>query len=1093
MSALNELLSRLGELDIKLWVDDGKLRCSAPEGVMTSALQAEIGSRKLELLGFLDRTNAGQDSDTTDLVRQTRVGDVPLSPGQQRLWTLSEMRTASSVYNISTAFRIRGKLNVPVLERAFDLIQQRHEILRTRFPLSENGTPRQEIPEQLPMLMPVTNIFRDVRRLPEKRQQAEVQRYLSQDVWQPFDVKSDSLWRARLFKVKGKPTSWWRSRLQWYKQDEYVLSITMHHMIFDGGSKHILLGELSTAYNAILKGEHPVLPDLPVQYADFSLWQKQWLHGGEAARQLRYWGEAFSENVAELRVPCDHARTPGMQSAGGAFFFSFPQSLASAVETYAKHERTSTYVVLLSAFFCLMNRYNQQEKFVVCSPLASRSQAELEHLIGYFNNLIPMRAELSGNPSFSEVVSRVKRVAVEALGHQNTPLQEISELPSLARIPLNRAMFSFQDTSTRKLNLEGVETTPIDVRKEAADFDLALYMEKQDSSFGGVLEYNADIFEAITARQLVKNYQNLLTKVLAEPDAPISRLPEYSLTTHQIERTLEEYSKIDRAVVVHLPDQSGLAAYLVLNEDDVPEITEIRAYAREQLPAYLQPVAYLPLDQIPVDENGALDYANLPPVAKHKRVAGSDYVAPRSDLERGLAAVWKEILWLEQEVGVNDHFLDLGGHSLLSVQLVRAIEKMLNRPLPEAAMTRLSTIAEMAVLLEQAEDKEGSFSNAELAAPSMMTNANPLPAGVIKELRAYTASWSGKRATPESLIVGLNTAGTKQPLYWCLQRYGELAQLAKYLGADQPVYGMRSGNKVMVKTPENIRFLAEYYVAEILAMQSEGPFLLGGNCQAARIAFQIADRLKELGHEITLLILHEKFIPQTYTGRVALIFGADSYANPHLAYLKPEKGWGKYFSGGFTLDIVPGSHGKYFTEPNIQPLCAKLRQRIEEAQGLRASVDGHYNSGSIEGRLSASAYRAKIVPLGQLDDVPGKEALLRVSVQNLGAETWLHSDVSGVYVSARWLDASGKIADSLGPRVSLPEAVAAGEAVEVDLLIRIPDKAKNWSLELDMVDEGVTWFGEQGSLTTKLSLGRRSDSARWQGWLSGWTKIKSKL
>lgn len=1092
MNALNDLLSRLSELDIKLWVDGGRLRCSAPDGAMTGALQAEIAARKNELLGFLMPSDTTQDNAVVELSKQPRVGNIPLSPGQERLWTLSEIRAASSVYNISTAFRIKGNLEIPVLERALNLIQERHDILRTRFPLAPEGVPCQEVMGKVPLLLPVTDIFRDVRRLPQKRQNEEVQRYLSQEVWHPFDVKTGPLWRVRLFKVKGKATSWWRSRLQWYKQNEYILSITMHHMIFDGASKHILLNELSAAYNAILDGEFPALPDLHVQYADFSHWQVQWLRGGEAARQLQYWGKTFSDSVTELCVPFDRARTGVEQSVGETHFFSLPKTITSAVEAYGKRERTSTYVVLLSAFFCLMNRYSNQERFVVCSPLASRSQAKLEGLVGYFNNLIPMRAELSGDPSFSEVLNRVRKTTVEALEHQNTPLQEISTMPGLARVPLNRAMFSFQDTSTRKLSLQGVVTSPVDVRKEAADFDLALYMEKQDSDLGGVLEYNADIFEATTIRQLVENYESLLTQVLAEPDAPISRILGYSLSKVQIERTLEEHTKIERAVVVQLPDQSGLAAYLVLNEDDVPEIAEVRNYVGQKLPAYLQPVAYLPLDQIPVDANGQVDYTQLPPLVKQSRTTGNEYVAPRTDMERKLAVIWKEVLWLEQEVGVHDQFLDLGGHSLLSVQLVRALEKALNQPLPEKAMMRLSTVAEMAVLLEHADDMQRNPASVSKPEPVQAAAIDRLPAGVIKELRAYTASWHGARATPESIIVGLNAAGSKQPLYWCLQRYGELSQLAKYLGAEQPVYGMRSGNKVMVKTPDNIRALAEYYVTEILAMQAEGPFLLGGNCQSARIIFQVADKLQELGHEIMLLILHEKFIPQTYTGKVALIFGADSYANPHLAYKKPEQGWSKYYSGGFTLDIVPGSHGKYFTEPNIQPLCTKLQQRIEEAQGLRICTDGYYNSAR-EGRLPASAYRAKVTPLEQLNFAPGKEICLRVSAQNLSSENWLPSDISGLYISARWLDAAGKVVDSLGPRMPLLKTVAAGGVVEVDLPIRFPLKGKNWSLELDMVDEGIAWFGEHGSLTTKLPVSQHDGAASRHGWLLAWQKIKSKL
>ena len=215
---------------------------------------------------------------------------------------------------------------------------------------------------------------------------------------------------------------------------------------------------------------------------------------------------------------------------------------------------------------------------------------------------------------------------------------------------------------------------------------------------------------------------------------------------------------------------------------------------------------------------------------------------------------------------------------------------------------------------------------------------------MLRRLRAYTSSWIGARATPESVVVGLNVGGTRTPLFWCLQRYQELTQLARYLGPDQPVYGMRSARKIMTtRTDGNLALLASHYADEILALRPNGPYIVGGNCGATRVAFPLAQELEARGGKVALLILHEKFIARPWAGRVALMFGRESDRNPYLRFADPAFGWRKYYTGPISVDIVSGAHAEFFVEPNVQVLTDAIRRRIEEIQRVpdRRAVDGH--------------------------------------------------------------------------------------------------------------------------------------------------------
>ena len=282
------------------------------------------------------------------------------------------------------------------------------------------------------------------------------------------------------------------------------------------------------------------------------------------------------------------------------------------------------------------------------------------------------------------------------------------------------------------------------------------------------------------------------------------------------------------------------------------------------------------------------------------------------------------MLWLDRPVGLDDRFHALGGHSLLAVRMIAALEAAFGRPLPPRALRELTTLEAFAAAIAHADDGAGA------AVAAIPGGLDPT---VLYRLQSHTASWQGWRSHPDALIVGKNVEGARVPLFWCLQNYNELCQLAAYMGPDQPVYGMRSGNRAMVKNQANIDLLAQHYVGEIAQILPPGRLLVGGNCQAAQVAFEIACRLPERGYTVPLLYLHEKFIDRPYGGAVALSFGRESDRNPYRHDDAPEKTFARAYSGPLSIDLVSGSHAQFLREPNVQDLTAMLKRRRDEHLG----------------------------------------------------------------------------------------------------------------------------------------------------------------
>ncbi|WP_017326782.1 non-ribosomal peptide synthetase [Synechococcus sp. PCC 7336] len=527
-----------------------------------------------------------------------------------------------------------------------------------------------------------------------------------------------------------------------------------------------------------------------------------------------------------------------------------------------------------------------------------------------------------------------------------------------------------------------------------------------------------------------------------------------------------------------IPGDKRLVAYVVPTQKQALTLDTLRNFMKQKLPSYMVPNIFLVLEAFPLTPNGKIDRRALPVPDRCRQNPESTYIAPRTPVEQKLAEIWAKVLWLEHEISIHDNFFDLGGHSLLSVRLVAEIEQVFKQELPVAALFQLSTIAELAPLLEPGKEVTGNEASQGRLIPLKAGDRNPakaavaprsLDSAIYHKLLAFTAGWGGKRIAANALSVGMNTDGISQPLYWCLQGFRELKQLARYLGTDRPVYGMRSGHHAMQYTDSNIAALATHYVREILAVQPKGPYLIGGNCQGGRIAFEIAQQLWQRGQAIALLALLEVPKPKQYPGRLALLFGRDSHLSPYRSYRWPEWGWRKFYPSGFSVDLIPCQHGKFFDEPNVQILAKHLLTHIQEVPTTLTSSKLLPDRITYD-LLPDAAYRAQLTSPPSLTALAGELIDISVTVKNISPFLWLPSTESGITLGNHWLDRKGNVVCWSDGRVTLLEELPANAEVALTLSVTAPMDVGDYILELDLVEEGVVWFKEKGSSSARTNV-----------------------
>ncbi len=564
---------------------------------------------------------AGVGDDAPPIARIPRDGALPLSFAQQRLWFLEQLEPGNAVYNLPTALRLRGPLDVEALRRTLNEVVRRHESLRTVFREEQGEAVQVVLPEQ-PVEIPLVSLT----ELPEAEREAEAEALAREEARKGFDLSRGPLLRATLLRLST---------------EEHVLLFTMHHIVSDGWSSGVLVREAAALYEGYVRGEQSPLPELAVQYADYAVWQREWLRGPALAEQLSYWKKQLDGAPTLLDFPTDRPRPSALTFRGAALSFDLSAQLTEALRALGRREGVTLYMILLAAFQTLLARYTGREEIVVGSPIANRRRREIEPLIGFFVNTLVMRTDLSGNPSFRQLLKRVREVTLGAYAHQDVPfemlVEELQPERSLSRSPLFQMMFVLQNAPGEELKLAGLTLERAEVWSGTTHFDLTLQLEESAQGLDGVVEYSAELFDEETIKLLTRRLRTLLETVAADTDAKLSALPLFT-------------------------------------DDEERQLLARRATAGASAP---------------------------PAHAQTRGDARRAYVAPRTPTEEILASIWSDVLKVER-VGVRDDFFDLGGHSLLATQLMSRVRDAFHVELPLRRLFEHPNAADLARSIEAA-------------------------------------------------------------------------------------------------------------------------------------------------------------------------------------------------------------------------------------------------------------------------------------------------------------------------------------------------------------------------------------------------------
>src|SRR5262245_6008160 len=479
------------------------------DGRSASPPRQELRAAKRELLAALLKEE-GVDLDNAQKIYPRQSHDnLPLSFAQERLWFLDQLAPGNFVYNICRAHRLTGPLNLTVLILSLNEVVRRHEVLRTAFP-AVDGRPIQVVRAALPLTVKVVDLHEIVPTTGE----ADLLRVATEEARQSFDLALGPLLKVAVLRIS--------------KEDQLLL-FTAHQIICDGWSAGIFLRELETIYETLSNGQSLTIPSPPVQYADYVLFQRQLVNGETLDSQLSYWKDQLHDIIPVLELPTDQPR-PSVQTFRGAREpIALSASIMAPLQELGQQEGATLFVILMAGFNTLLHRYTNQEDIIIGFPIANRNHMEIQNAIGFFVNTLPLRTDLSGNPTFRELLLRVRAACGEAYAHQDLPfeklVEELRQERDLSRNPLFQVMFVFQNRSDPPLKFPGVRSTPVGIHTGTSKFDLTLSLSECEQTLVGFIEYSTDLFEQSTIERMIGHFKTLLEGVIADPDQLITNLP----------------------------------------------------------------------------------------------------------------------------------------------------------------------------------------------------------------------------------------------------------------------------------------------------------------------------------------------------------------------------------------------------------------------------------------------------------------------------------------------------------------------------------------------------------------------------------------
>ncbi|HGM6289818.1 TPA: pyoverdine non-ribosomal peptide synthetase PvdD, partial [Pseudomonas aeruginosa] len=469
---------------------------------------------------------------TTDAVSTIPLADrqqpLALSFAQERQWFLWQLEPESAAYHIPSALRLRGRLDVDALQRSFDSLVARHETLRTRFRL-EGGRSYQQV-------QPAVSVSIEREQFGEEGLIERIQAI----VVQPFDLERGPLLRVNLLQLA---------------EDDHVLVLVQHHIVSDGWSMQVMVEELVQLYAGYSQGLDVVLPALPIQYADYALWQRSWMEAGEKERQLAYWTGLLGGEQPVLELPFDRPRPARQSHRGAQLGFELPRELVEAVRALAQREGASSFMLLLASFQALLYRYSGQADIRVGVPIANRNRVETERLIGFFVNTQVLKADLDGRMGFDELLAQARQRALEAQAHQDLPFEQLVEAlqpeRNASHNPLFQVLFNHQSeirSVTPEVQLEDLRLEGLAWDGQTAQFDLTLDIQEDENGIWASFDYATDLFDASTVERLAGHWRNLLRGIVANPRQRLGELP--LLDAPERRQTLSEWNPAQREYVV---------------------------------------------------------------------------------------------------------------------------------------------------------------------------------------------------------------------------------------------------------------------------------------------------------------------------------------------------------------------------------------------------------------------------------------------------------------------------------------------------------------------------------------------------------------
>jgi amino acid adenylation domain-containing protein len=460
----------------------------------------------------------------TPVPRPADGSGLPLSFAQERLWFLDRMVPENAVYNVPLMLRLEGRLLLPALAASLNEIAARHEILRTTFTAIDD-TPRQVAASALRLDPPVI----DLGGLPREGRESEARRQLDAEMARPFDLAAGPLARALLVRLEA---------------EHHLALFNLHHIVSDGWSLGLLTHELGALYHAFAAGEPSPLPALPVQYADYAVWQRQWLQGERLDEQIDYWRRRLAGAPAELALPHDRPRPPLQRFQGAKHVVRLGWDEFPALGAVQRASQVTLFMVLLAAYETLLSRLSGQDDLVVGSPVAGRGRRETEGLMGFFVNTLALRGDLSGDPTFTELLARVRQVTLEAYARESVPferlVEELQPERSLSRSPIYQAVLVLLNAPSSALELPGLKMDMIESWVPGAKWDLTVSLEERAEGLAGYWEYDSDLFDATTVARFLGHFRQLLATAVAEPERRLSDLP--LLTAAERQALLAEWT-----------------------------------------------------------------------------------------------------------------------------------------------------------------------------------------------------------------------------------------------------------------------------------------------------------------------------------------------------------------------------------------------------------------------------------------------------------------------------------------------------------------------------------------------------------------------